>query len=127
MKVTDEMLEEAEKWGLFESNKYTVYKQNKQTQKEFQIFGNLGEWTFQKMYPESKRISHKDKQADFIINNERIDVKTKIGFNEFQTHWNVHVQEHQKDWNLDWYVFFLRALNLTHTGVCYLLQDLSSF
>jgi hypothetical protein len=111
MKVGSELLKEAKDWGLFKSNKYTVYKQNKDTQNEFQIMGNLGELTFQKMFPQAERISNKDYEADFIVNNKRIDVKTKIGYYEFQTHWNVHVQEHQKDWNLDWYVFFYYSKN----------------
>ena len=106
MKVTDEMLKDAKDWGLFKSNKNTVYQENKEAQSEFQIAGNLGELTFKKMYLQAERISNKDYEADFIVNNKRIDVKTKLGNFECKDFYNVDVQAHQKDYNVDWYVFF---------------------
>ena len=106
MKVTDEMLKEAKDWGLFESNKNTVYQGSKDAQNEFQIAGNLGEMKFKQMYLKAQRISNVDYEADFIVNHKRIDVKTKLGNYECKDFYNVDVQAHQKYYNVDWYVFF---------------------
>tara|TARA_R110000744_G_scaffold93731_1_gene181029 strand:- start:518 stop:997 length:480 start_codon:yes stop_codon:yes gene_type:complete len=106
MKVTDEMLKEAEQWNDFKANKFTSKQNSPEQQREFTVIGNLAEIAFSKKYPEAERISNKDYDADFIINKKRIDVKVKLGNYDFKDFYEVSVQAYQVNNNLDWYAFY---------------------
>jgi len=106
MKVTDEMLKEAEQWSNFEANKFTAKVDQPIKQKELTTIGSLAEIMFLSKYPESKRISNTDYNADFILKEQRIDVKVKLGNNYMKPFYEVSIQGSQKDYNVDWYVFF---------------------
>jgi hypothetical protein len=114
IKVTDEMLKEAEEWSDFEANKFTSKQNSPEQQKEFTVIGSLAEIVFKNTlwrcvnlkYPKAERISTKDRDADFIIKKKRVDVKVKLGNYAFKDFYEVSVQAYQVNNNLDWYAFY---------------------
>lgn len=99
--ISNEDLEQAKKWSSFNGNKYTYYDATKN-----KIIGALGEIYYQKEYPDSKRISQNDKEADFINNGKRIDIKTQIRKGNVNTNFDVKIIAHQKNFNVDSYYFY---------------------
>ena len=101
MYVTEEMMRLAETWSDFKGNKHTI-----RNDKEKWIASNLAEIAFQIKYSEAKRISHTDYNADFVLKNQRIDVKTKQTIYDINDKFQVAIEARQKDYNVDWYAFY---------------------
>jgi hypothetical protein len=106
MYITEEMLKKAEQWSDFEANKFTAKVNQPIKQKELTQIGSLAEIVFFNKYPSAKRISKTDYNADFILKGQRIDVKVKLGNNYMKPFYEVSIQASQKNYNVDWYVFF---------------------
>ena len=101
MKVTNEMQELANIWSDFKGNKHTI-----RNDKTKWLASNLAEIAFSKKYPHALRISDKDYNADFILKNKRIDVKTKVTNFEIKSNFQVAIEARQIDYNVDWYAFY---------------------
>ena len=101
MKVTDEMLKLANVWSDFKGNKHTIRNDEIKW-----LASNLAEIAFSKKYPQALRISDKDYNADFILKNKRIDVKTKVTNFKIKSNFQVAIEARQIDYNVDWYAFY---------------------
>jgi len=101
MQVTDEMIELAKVWSDFKGNRHTI--RNDQTK---WMASNLAEIAFAKKYPDAIRISDTDYNADFILKNQRIDVKTKQTNFRIKPNFQVAIEARQINYNVDWYAFY---------------------
>ena len=70
MYVTEKMLKKAEQWSNFEANKFTAKVNQPIKQKELTTIGSLAEIMFLNKYPEAKRISNTDYNADFVLKEQ---------------------------------------------------------
>jgi len=105
IKVTPELISDAKQWTNFVKNSRTI-KQTKENPED-DLTGALGELAFFQIYPDSIRISHQDKEADFITKEGlRVDVKTKLRKNCVEKDYNVTIALYQKNQNCDAYAFF---------------------
>lgn len=100
-RITDTILKEAEKWSDFYSNALSINQDP-----ESKLAGTLGEIIFQRLYPQAERISKEDREADFILEEARIDVKCKKRNFKPLPHYEVSILDYQKDFDVDFYYFF---------------------
>jgi hypothetical protein len=102
IKITDDMLKQANNWNKFSGNRHTIREDGRVSS----IVGNLGEICFQKMFPQAERISDFNFEADFWLKGKHIDVKTKDRNCYVEAHYEASVEARQKDFDCDWYAFY---------------------
>jgi len=103
IQIDKRIIEIAKSWSPdFQKNDYSIEHDDGATL----MAGNYGEIIFQETYSKSERISHTDKQADFIYKKKRVEIKTKIVSNNPQFHHEVSISDYQKDFNCDIYFFY---------------------
>jgi hypothetical protein len=101
MQVSDDMMELAKVWSDFKGNKHTIRNDHTKW-----LASNLAEIAFAKKYPDAIRISDTDYNADFILKNKRIDVKTKETIYKIKPDFQVAIEARQIDYRVDWYAFY---------------------
>jgi len=99
--IDDETLELAKNWSDFKGNKFSI--RNDDTK---MIVSNLAEIVFSRTYPNAIRISNTDRNADFIMNGKRVDVKCKERSVFCEDYYDVSVEARQIEYNADWYMFY---------------------
>ena len=101
--ISEHDLQLAKEWTTFKSNEYTI---NKEKAELNNLAGSLGEIFYKRKYPNAKRISHQDKQADFISSAERVDVKTLILNRTPKLTDHFQINAYQIDFNCDVYYVY---------------------
>lgn len=101
VQITKEIIQQAEKWSDFYGNEHTFNKD-----KNSKLAGYIAELMFSKAHPKAIRISDNDRQADFIIDGKRIDVKCKQRRVYCKPYYDVSIEDRQSDFDVDVYVFF---------------------
>jgi hypothetical protein len=99
--ITEDHLRKQKSWSSFKGNRHTF-----RTDGGNVFVGDLAEVVFQEMYPDAKRISEVDYEADFVWHGERIDVKAKQRNCRCQPNYSCSVERRQRNLNCDWYAFF---------------------
>lgn len=99
--ITDTILQEADKWSDFYSNNLSINQDPGS-----KLAGVLAEIIFQRLYPDAERISNTDRQADFVLDDLRVDVKCKKRNFKPLDYYEVSVLDYQKDFDVDFYYFF---------------------
>lgn len=99
--ITPELLAKAKAWSDFKGNTRSI-----RTDGGNLIVGDIGEIVFQENYPDAKRISDQDQEADFILKGLRIDVKTKETTVIPRPEYEVTIPADQSHFNTDYYYFY---------------------
>jgi len=101
-----------QKWTAYAKRKYTGKKFNHMTIMESgrgQIVGTLGEIAFRKyLYKKGIKYNYVADQKlpyDFVVNDIKIDVKTKLCTSNPKSTYSCHVNTSQKNYDADLYVF----------------------
>ena len=102
MKLTTELQSFLSSWSTFNGNSLTIKNDGFR-----KLIGDFAEYMFQLKYPEAFRISETDRESDFVLRHKRIDVKVvSYSTNNFSS-CEVKVPAYQKNFNVDWYCFFI--------------------
>lgn len=101
IKINDDIIAKAKEWSTFSGNSFSIRKDGGN-----RLVGDIAEVVFQLMYPSAKRISHIDRNADFLIKGKRIDVKCKDRTVDCKPNYEVSIETRQLNFDVDWYAFF---------------------
>lgn len=101
IKITNDHRLALSKWSDFSGNDFSIRLDGGN-----RSVGNLAEIVFKFMYPNAKRISHIDNNADFILKGKRIDVKCKDRSVDCKPFYEVSIETRQLKFDVDWYAFF---------------------
>lgn len=101
IQITSELITAAKNWSAFNGNSFSIRGDGGN-----RLVGNIAEVVFQSMYPNAKRISDIDKNADFILKGKRIDVKCKDRSVDCRPFYEVSIEARQLSFDVDWYAFF---------------------
>ena len=99
--ITSEVKEMADEWSEFIGNKHSIRKDGGNRK-----IGDYAEVIFWRMYPDARRISDKDRNADFVLKNKRIDVKAADRNGPINGEYECNIEHRQKDFEVDFYAFF---------------------
>tara|TARA_R110000868_G_scaffold202172_2_gene449696 strand:- start:1526 stop:2005 length:480 start_codon:yes stop_codon:yes gene_type:complete len=99
--IDEETIELAKNWSDFQGNQFSI-----RTDGTKMIASNLAEIVFSRTYPEAIRISNTDYNADFIMKDQRVDVKCKERTVFCKEYYEVSVEARQIEYNADWYMFY---------------------
>ncbi len=114
IRVSKEILKQAEDWSTFSGNQFSIRNDSNKM-----ITSNIAEIVFSQKYPEALRISDTDRNADFLLKGKRVDVKCKERNVFCKPSFEVSVEARQKDYDVDWYVFYsynIKASKLEFLG-----------
>lgn len=100
-KITNDHIIQAKNWCEFKGNDFSIRQDGIN-----RFVGSLAEVIFQETYPSAIRISNIDFNADFILNDKRIDVKCKERSVFCKDYYEVSIEERQLNFNVDWYAFY---------------------
>jgi len=100
-KINQKDIEAASEWSTFKGNKFSIRRDANKM-----IAPNLAEIIFSRTYPDAERISDTDRQADFLIDGKRVDVKCKERSVFCQEHYEVSVEARQIEYEADEYYFY---------------------
>ena len=101
IKVTDNIMSVANEWSTFKGNRFSIRSDGGN-----RLVGDIAEVVFQSLYPNAKRISNIDTNADFLLKDKRIDVKCKDRTVDCKPFYEVSIETRQLEFNVDWYAFF---------------------
>lgn len=102
MKLTPELKIYLSSWSKFNGNSLTIKNDGFR-----KLIGDFAEYVFQLKYPDALRISETDTQSDFILKEKRVDVKVVSYYTNKLSDCDVKVPAYQKNYNVDWYCFFV--------------------
>lgn len=100
-KISQGFFDRAKEWTSFEDTDRTIKKGS-----DYRTWSAFAEMNFAEQY-DCIRISHLDKQADFVMPDKtRIDVKCICKGYDPRPEWHVKVNAYQKKFNVDIYHFY---------------------
>ena len=99
--ILKEVKEMAKEWSDFMRNKHSIKTDGRSLEA-----GNYAEVIFWRMYPDARRISDIDRQADFVLDGKRIDVKAANRNGPVTGEYECNIEHRQKDFDCDFYAFF---------------------
>ena len=100
-KIDSSILLRANHWSDFKGNEFSIKSDGGKNR----LAGNIAEVIFFDEYG-GERISHFDRNADFILNGKRIDVKCKQRNVPCSEEYDVSIEARCSNYDVDWYAFY---------------------